>query len=180
MLAIFGPSGTGKGLMCASMISMCRDNYSSAGKSVLLKSLAGRKPTMAVVGDYFINGLKVDLMDHNTRIAYVAQYSMEIGELTPRETIRNRVLLKNPHLDSAEVTALVNQAIENFSLETCADTKTGVTSGGQKKRIDLAAEFVSKPSIILLDGAFAAYFMFDSRLTMQRRADKRARHQCRI
>ncbi len=152
MLAIFGPSGTGIGAAIACIIGVCGNDVLIAGKSVLLKALAGRQPMMAVVGDYFVNGLKVDLMDKNTRIAFVAQHSMEMGELTPRETIRNRALLRNPHLDAAGVTALVDQAIDNFSLQTCADTKTGVASGGQKKRIDLAAEFVSKPSIILLDG----------------------------
>lgn len=84
---------------------------------------------MSVVGDYYVNGMLVDLMDSTTRISFVAQYSVEVGELTPRETIRNRVLLRNPDANERAVDEMVEVLIDNFSLQTCADTKTKLTSG---------------------------------------------------
>ena len=44
--------------------------------------------------------------------------------------------------------------IEQLCLQTCANTPIMLISGGEKKRVNIATELLTNPSVIFLDGQF--------------------------
>ncbi|XP_020114176.1 ABC transporter G family member 15-like isoform X2 [Ananas comosus] len=136
ILAIMGPSGS--------------------GKSTLLDSLAGRLGTNVVLsGRVLLNGRKRRL-DYGV-VAYVTQENVLLGTLTVRETITYSALLRLPSsMSKEEVRRAVEGTIEELGLEDCADRPIGNwhlrgISGGEKKRLSIALEILTRPRLLFLD-----------------------------
>lgn len=47
---------------------------------------------------------------------------------------------------------LATQIMKQLGLEVCADTHISMCSGGQQKRLSIAVELVSRPSLLIIDG----------------------------
>lgn len=137
-LAILGPSG--------------------AGKTSLLKVLGGRLRPSAGSVTYNDQAWSPAV---RSSIGYVLQEDFLFSELTVRETLRFAALLRLPSsMTREQKLARVEALISAFKLSKCADTRIGgVTfagytpgiSGGEKKRVSCAVEFLFDPSIIMLD-----------------------------
>lgn len=129
---------------------------SAAGKSLLLKALAGRVPDLHFTGDVFMGGRMIDLKRaQENDIAFVPHEEFLISELTPRETLRNSFRMKRDEPDEVAETAVTN-LMKKFGLETMADQVIGtvfkkVLSGGQRKRVEVCSELVAPSSLLLLD-----------------------------
>ena len=124
---------------------------SGCGKSTLLKLIAGlSEPTGGLVRwdgrDLATEG---DLLPHE--LGYVPQFSLSHGLLTVRECVdyaaRLRVRESDPEARDARVDALLTTT----GLEALADRQARVLSGGQRRRLSLAIEMVSSPSLLLCD-----------------------------
>lgn len=136
IMAIMGPSGS--------------------GKSTLLDSLAGRLAgNVIMTGNVLLNGKKKRL-DYGA-VAYVTQEDILLGTLTVKETITYSAKLRLPgHLSKSEVKGLVEGAIMEMGLQDCADKLIGNwhlrgISGGEKKRLSIALEILTKPTLLFLD-----------------------------
>src|SRR6202043_631963 len=72
--------------------------------------------------------------------------------LSVRESLQYSARLRLPG-DTAgeEIAATVARALEELGLEAHADTRIGSLSGGQRKRVVLATEILSRPSLLFLD-----------------------------
>lgn len=128
---------------------------SAAGKSLLLKALAGREPGLHFTGDIFMDGKIVDPKYLQTDIAFIPHEDFLISELTPRETISNSFRMKRDEPDDV-ADAEVSNLIKKFGLEAMADKVMGtmfkrVLSGGQRKRVEVCTEMVAPSSLLLLD-----------------------------
>ncbi|CAM8916682.1 unnamed protein product [Rhodiola kirilowii] len=135
LMAIMGPSGS--------------------GKSTLLDSLAGRLSTNVVMtGDILINGKK---RRQDGIVAYVTQEDVLLGTLTVRETITYSALLRFPNsMSREEIDGIVEGTIMEMGLQDCADRMIGTwhlrgVSGGEKKRVSIALEILTRPSLLFLD-----------------------------
>ena len=53
---------------------------SASGKSLLLKSLAGRVGNLSITGDVLLNGVKIDPSNGSNNISYVSQSNMLLGK----------------------------------------------------------------------------------------------------
>ncbi|CAA7405913.1 unnamed protein product [Spirodela intermedia] len=133
ILAIMGPSGS--------------------GKSTLLDSLAGKDDPQNIVltGNVLLNGRKRRL-DYGV-VAYVTQENTFLGTLTVRETVAYSARLRVP---GKEVTTVVESTLEEMGLVECADRPIGNwhlrgISGGEKKRLAIALEILTRPPLIFLD-----------------------------
>eukprot|EP01031_Cornospumella_fuschlensis_P027142 gene27142-32787_t len=128
---------------------------SASGKSLLMQSLSGRVQDLTITGEVTINGAIANPKAIDNPIAYVPQEDSLIGELTAREMTRNTALLKrNESADKLEKD--VQNLLEKLGLSSVADGIIGTLlfrglSGGQKKRVEISAELIASPSILLID-----------------------------
>ncbi|XP_019056036.1 PREDICTED: ABC transporter G family member 15-like [Nelumbo nucifera] len=136
IMAIMGPSGS--------------------GKSSLLDSLSGRLSGNTIMtGNVLINGRKKRL-DYGL-VAYVTQEDVLLGTLTVRETISYSAHLRLPSaLSKEEIDQVVEDTIMEMGLQDCADKLIGNwhlrgISGGEKKRVSIALEILTRPRLLFLD-----------------------------
>lgn len=128
---------------------------SASGKSVLLRVLAGRLQMLSVTGEFLQNGVPMDPHDIRNKVSFVPSGDFLMGELTPRETLRNIALMKKTS-SRAGIEREINNLLERFGLTSVADNIIGTVfvrslSGGQKKRVEVCSELVAPHSILLLD-----------------------------
>jgi ABC transport system ATP-binding/permease protein len=121
---------------------------SGAGKSTLLRTLAGvTRPTAGTVslgGD--------DIALRLSEIGYVPQFDTVHHQLTVTEALTFAAELRlDPGIDEAARQAAVTQAIEEVGLAARADALVGSLSGGERKRVSVAMEVISRPRVLFLD-----------------------------
>jgi ABC-type multidrug transport system ATPase subunit len=95
---------------------------------------------------FFYYGLN---FDPKVKFAFIAQDDYLLGRLKIRESLFYASKLKNgSRVDHEQV---VEQVINRLRIQECANILPKRCSGGQKKRISIALELVSKPNILILD-----------------------------
>ena len=132
LLAVVGPSG--------------------AGKSTLLRLLTGQQsPT---TGQVSYDGYDVhrDLGVVRRRIGVVPQEDVVHRRLTPRQALAFTARLRLPEdISAAERRSQVAAALAELGLTEHADTRIDRLSGGQRKRVSIALELLTAPSLLILD-----------------------------
>lgn len=131
LIAIMGPSG--------------------AGKSTLLDCLSGFRTT-GVEGQVMINGRRRDLTTFRRMSCYITQDDRLQPLLTVLENMRiaaDLKLGKNSSEEDKEVR--IEDILIGLGLYEHSDTLTGNLSGGQKKRLSIALEMISNPTVMFLD-----------------------------
>ncbi|MEV7418075.1 FHA domain-containing protein [Streptomyces sp. NPDC089919] len=132
LIAVIGPSGS--------------------GKSTLLKALTGYRP--ANEGDvlYDNRNLYKQFAELRQRIGLVPQDDILHKELTVRTALKYAAKLRFPG-DTAdeERNARIDEVLRELKLDIHKDKKITSLSGGQRKRVSVALELLTKPSLIFLD-----------------------------
>ncbi|KAK6462793.1 hypothetical protein DFJ63DRAFT_176107 [Scheffersomyces coipomensis] len=130
---------------------------SGAGKTTLLDILAGKNKGGTISGSCYVNGNLLDNDDYKRIVGYVDQEDELIPTLTVYETVLNSALLRLPRdmtlrQKEARVIEVLNELrILNIKdREIGSDFKRGI-SGGEKRRVSIACELVTSPSILFLD-----------------------------
>ncbi len=130
---------------------------SGAGKTTLMMALNGYLPPS--LGRSRING--VDLyQNYNAfrgNIGYVPQDDIIHGELTVFEALYYTAKLRlPPDTRQAEIEKIIDRVLRQLEIEDTRDVligspeKKGI-SGGQRKRVNLALELITQPSLLFLD-----------------------------
>jgi ABC-type multidrug transport system ATPase subunit/pSer/pThr/pTyr-binding forkhead associated (FHA) protein/ABC-type multidrug transport system permease subunit len=121
---------------------------SGCGKSTLMKALAGVKPPSE--GRITVNG--EPLASRLTDIGYLPQDEVVHGKLTVYEALSYAARLRLPHDTSREeLRQTLDRVLDELELGPHAHTLIEALSGGQRKRVGLAAELLSRPSLLFLD-----------------------------
>lgn len=125
---------------------------SGAGKSTLMDAMNGMRP--ATSGQILINGL--NLYEHidsfKQSIGYVPQEDIIHRELTVYRTLYYVAKLRlSRDVSDAEIDQIINEVLDVTGLAERHDVCVGQLSGGQRKRVSIAVELITKPSIIYLD-----------------------------
>jgi len=124
---------------------------SGAGKTTFMNAVLG---TRKAKGKILLNGL--DLYAHfhemKQKIGYVPQFSL----VRENETVENALIeaakLKlPPDITEEALTKRVNEVLAMLALESHRNKLFSNLSGGQKKRVSVAMEAVSDPSLFFLD-----------------------------
>jgi ABC-type multidrug transport system ATPase subunit len=129
---------------------------SGAGKSTLLNSISGRLRQGKLTGSISVNGQKRD-QRWQRLAAYVEQQDIMYPALTVKETVEFAAMLKLPRgMTKSEKDMHVQKTIAMLGLTLLADSRIGDNenrgiSGGEKKRVSIAVELVTDPSILFLD-----------------------------
>ena len=125
---------------------------SGAGKSTLLDVLSGIR--MANGGRAIIDSLPVAifLRSGSARLGYVPQEDIIHTDLMVEDALKfcARMRLAREVPDS-EVSRLVGHTIEKLGLTERRQVKVARLSGGQRKRVSIAAEVLTKPPVLFLD-----------------------------
>lgn len=126
---------------------------SGSGKSTLIRLLVGRNPLQD--GKLLINGQIADSskLAGDPRIAYLPQDVVIHEELSCRAAIDYVARLKGVEADSRKRRELVQRVIARVGLAEQLHVTIRQLSGGQRKRVALAAELLGEPELILLDEA---------------------------
>ncbi|KAL6430133.1 hypothetical protein ACFW04_007720 [Cataglyphis niger] len=126
---------------------------SGAGKSTLLNVLAGFTEK-GVSGEILINGkVRLPYSERWKRMScYIQQDSILRTRITVGEAMTVAAHLKlGCTISSAYKHTQVLELLEMLGLSHCYDTLCGKLSGGQKKRLDIALELLTNPSVLFLD-----------------------------
>ena len=124
---------------------------SGAGKTTFLNAINGYEKANATVT---LNG--VDMYKHYKKMQY------EVGFVPQQEMMRSKDKVKNSLVDIAklrlsvdipkkEYQKRVNDVMDTFGLMPVKTSMVEKLSGGQKKRLSISMEFLSNPSLFILD-----------------------------
>ena len=125
---------------------------SGAGKSTLMNALNGMaQPTG---GQVLINNMDLyrhlDSLKHS--IGYVPQDDIIHRELSVYRTLFYVARLRLPRdVSRKEIDQIISEVLDVTGLEERRDVPIERLSGGQRKRVSIAVELITKPSIIFLD-----------------------------
>ncbi|WP_405539981.1 ATP-binding cassette domain-containing protein [Streptomyces sp. NBC_00075] len=132
LLAVVGPSG--------------------AGKSTLLNALTGQRPADHGTVLYDGRDLYRDYAELRQRIGLVPQDDILHAQLTVRGALSYAAELRFPQdTAKAERRARVDEVVRELGLEQRAKQPVHSLSGGQRKRVSVALELLTKPSLLFLD-----------------------------
>ncbi|BAC74183.1 ABC transporter ATP-binding protein [Streptomyces avermitilis] len=132
LIAVIGPSGS--------------------GKSTLLKALTGYRP--ANQGDvlYDNRNLYKQFAELRQRIGLVPQDDILHKELTVKKALKYAAKLRFPaDTTGQEREARIDEVLRELKLDIHKEKKVTSLSGGQRKRVSVALELLTKPSLIFLD-----------------------------
>jgi ABC transport system ATP-binding/permease protein len=125
---------------------------SGAGKSTLLGVLTGMRPADRGVVLYDNRDLYKDYAELRTRIGLVPQDSIMHTQLTTQRALRYAAELRSPpDTHARERNARVDEVMSELALTRHAETRAEKLSGGQLKRVNVALELLTKPSLLFLD-----------------------------
>ncbi|WP_415953212.1 FHA domain-containing protein [Streptomyces sp. KLOTTS4A1] len=132
LLAVVGPSG--------------------AGKSTLLNALTGLRPADQGTVLYDGRDLYRDYSELRQRIGLVPQDDILHSQLTVRRALEYAAELRFPgDTNRSERRARVSEVVRELGLEQREDLPIHRLSGGQRKRVSVALELLTKPSLLFLD-----------------------------
>jgi ABC-type multidrug transport system ATPase subunit/pSer/pThr/pTyr-binding forkhead associated (FHA) protein len=127
---------------------------SGAGKSTLLDALNGFRP--ATQGAVLINGsdLYRNLDAYRTELGYVPQEDIIHKELSPYQALDYAARLRLPADTGAhERRERVLEVLETLGIRERKDVPIHRLSGGQRKRVSIGVELLTRPGLFYLDEA---------------------------
>ena len=124
---------------------------SGSGKSTLLAALTGLRPANA--GNVIMDGqdLYEAYADWRFRIGFVPQQDL-VPQLTVREALEYAARLRfPPETGAKERTRRIDEVLDELRLSQREHLRIDKLSGGQRKRVSVALELLTKPPVLYLD-----------------------------
>jgi len=146
---------------------------SGAGKTTLMMALNGYTPPTN--GRVLVNGndLYANFSQFSGHLGYVPQNDIMHGELTVRQALYFTARLRLPSdYSGADIRSRVESVLEQLGLDAVGDVLIGSPerkgiSGGQRKRVNLAMELLTDPSILFLDEPTSGLSSEDTLMVMK-------------
>ncbi|KOC62134.1 Protein scarlet, partial [Habropoda laboriosa] len=131
LMAIMGPSG--------------------AGKTTLLATISRRVKGEAT-GDILLNGKAIDTGQMIRISGFVPQTDLAVESLTVQEHMEFMACMKMDRRLWANVRRQrITTLLAELGLGKCASSKLSTLSGGERKRVTLAVQLLTEPSILFCD-----------------------------
>lgn len=153
---------------------------SGAGKTTFLDILARKNKRGVTEGNFYVNGEKVVDNEYRSVIGFVDQDDTMLPTLTVHETILTSALLRLPRdMGISAKEQRVYEVEKQLGITHIKDQLIGSEegngrgiSGGEKRRVGIACELVTSPSILFLDeptsglDSFNAFNVVDCLVTL--------------
>ncbi|KAH7048798.1 hypothetical protein BKA57DRAFT_485477 [Linnemannia elongata] len=153
VLAVMGPSG--------------------AGKSTLVDILAGKRKDGKVSGHILLNGKQVRESEIRRSVGFVDQEDTLPASQTVWEAVLFSAMLRLPEaMPIYRIHERVSEVIEMLGLTHCKDriigdvTSRGI-SGGEKRRVSIALELITRPPILILDEPTSGLDSYSAHMVVQ-------------
>ncbi|MEA2496712.1 MAG: transport system ATP-binding/permease protein [Thermoleophilaceae bacterium] len=125
---------------------------SGAGKTTLLNALTGFRPAGKGRILYGERDLYAEYDELRTRIGFVPQQDVVHDTLTVEQALEYAGELRfAPDVDENERTTRIDEVIAELGLEPCRSLPIRRLSGGQRRRVSVGIELITKPSLLILD-----------------------------
>ena len=124
---------------------------SGAGKTTFVNAVTGYEKADATI---LLNGSNIytDYSNMMFDIGFVPQQDLMRGNDTVQLTLSDAASLRIPtEVPKAEKDARIEDVLEQFGLASVGTSLVSKLSGGQRKRLSIAMEFISDPSLFILD-----------------------------
>ena len=153
---------------------------SGAGKTTFLDILARKNKRGHVDGNFYVNGEKVGDAEYKSVVGFVDQEDSMLPTLTVHETIMTSALLRLPRdMGRSAKEQRVYEVEKQLGISAIKDSLIGSEegngrgiSGGEKRRVGIACELVTSPSVLFLDeptsglDAFNAFNVIECLVTL--------------
>ena len=125
---------------------------SGAGKTTLLDALSGLRPAESGKVRFDQTDLYKNLGQLRSLFGYVPQDDIVHSDLTVTEALTFAARLRLPAgTPRPEIVKLVDHTIASLGLADRVNLKIGRLSGGQRKRVSVGVELLSRPPLLFLD-----------------------------
>jgi ABC transport system ATP-binding/permease protein len=125
---------------------------SGAGKTTLLDALSGLRPAETGRVRFDQTDLYKNLGQLRSLFGYVPQDDIVHSDLTVREALTFAARLRLPAgTPRGEIVKLVDHTIDSLGLADRVNLKISRLSGGQRKRVSVGVELLSRPPLLFLD-----------------------------
>ena len=131
---------------------------SGAGKSTLLDILARKAKTGRMTGDMYVNGRQItDEAIFRRVVGYVDQEDTLLSTLTVYEAVLFSAMMRLPQEMSRQAKVFRTlETMNELGILGIKDARIGESgkrsiSGGEKRRVSIACELVTGPSVLFLD-----------------------------
>ena len=125
-----------------------------AGKTTLLHTLAGlRKPT---AGEVRLHQRALPAWTRRVTARHIGLLFQDYSDAFPSTVLETALIGRHPHLgmlqwESDDDIALARQALQSVELEDFEDRMVSTLSGGERRRLAIAALLTQDPELLLLD-----------------------------
>ncbi len=123
---------------------------SGTGKSTLMKALSGYVPAQ---GQVLVNGddLYANFAAYRNILGYVPQDDIIHHHLTVQGALRYAAQLRLPDATAPDIAQRINHVLTEVEMAAHANKQVKDLSGGQRKRVSIAAELLAEPGLFFLD-----------------------------
>lgn len=134
--------------------SLCQ-NFVAQGKTTFLNIMSGKIDRSG--GVIKVNGEKCELTKFQPMIGFVPQDDVMLRELSVEENVTHSAMMRLPSgWSKQEKMKQVDQILKALEIghvreSVVGDEKRRGVSGGQRKRVNIAIEMVTNPSLLCLD-----------------------------
>jgi ABC transport system ATP-binding/permease protein len=131
MLVVLGPSGSGKSTLCSALLG--ETEVVSGSASIAGRPITGRRPDAHVV-------------------SFVPQATSAFPELTVAQTMLYAAQFRLPESTTpAKRAEQIGRVLTQLDLAGCAPQLVAELSGGQRRRLSVALELITDPTLLILD-----------------------------
>ena len=159
---------------------------SGAGKTTFLDILARKNKRGVAGGSFFVNGEQVLDNEYRNVIGFVDQEDAMLPTLTVHETITTSAMLRLPRdMGTVAKEQRIQEVEKQLGIYHIRDQLIGSEegkgrgiSGGEKRRVGIACELVTSPSILFLDeptsglDAFNAFNVIECLVTLAKQYNR--------
>jgi ABC-type multidrug transport system ATPase subunit/pSer/pThr/pTyr-binding forkhead associated (FHA) protein len=125
---------------------------SGSGKTTLLDALSGFRPATEGKVLYNGNNLHRAFNAYRTSIGYVPQDDIIHRDLTVYRALKYSAMLRFPKdAAPAEREQRIEEVLADLGLSERRNTPINLLSGGQRKRVSIGVELLTRPSLFFLD-----------------------------